>query len=93
VSLRKYAGLGALSIWATAVVVVRSRRIEMPLFDFFVAAVSLVPLGLLLLFWGVFPSDCGSRPIYRESAIYGGPGGGRGLVRFGDAAALDFTFG
>jgi hypothetical protein len=33
------------------------------------AAVSLAPLGVLLLFWGVFPRDRGIHPIYRESRI------------------------
>jgi hypothetical protein len=41
----------------------------MPMLEFFVAAVSLASLGLLLLFWGVFPRDCGIHPIYREPGI------------------------
>jgi hypothetical protein len=39
------------------------------MFDFFVAAVSLAPVGLFLLFWALFPRDCGIHPIYRESGI------------------------
>jgi hypothetical protein len=39
------------------------------MFDFFVTAVNLAPVGLLLLFWGVFPRDCGIHPIYQESGI------------------------
>jgi hypothetical protein len=37
--------------------------------DFFLAALSLAPLGLLLLFWRVFPDDRGVHPIYRNSGI------------------------
>jgi hypothetical protein len=43
--------------------------IEMSMFDFFVAAVSSAPLILLLLFWRVFPRDCGVHPIYRVDGI------------------------
>jgi hypothetical protein len=43
------------------------------MFDFFLAALSsalsLAPLGLLLLFWRVFPRDRDFHPIYRESGI------------------------
>jgi|HubBroStandDraft_1064217.scaffolds.fasta_scaffold282269_1 hypothetical protein len=60
---------GTLITCETAVVVVRSTWIERSMFDFFVAAVNLAPVGLLLLFWGVFPRDCGIHPIYQESGI------------------------
>lgn len=30
---------------------------------------SLVPFGLLLFFWKVFPQDGGIHPIYRKSGI------------------------
>jgi hypothetical protein len=49
--------------------VVRSTSIEMSMFEFIVAALSLAQLGLLLLFWGVFPRDCGVHPIYRKLGI------------------------
>ena len=39
------------------------------MFDFFLAALSLTPLGLFLLFWRMFPRDRGIHPIYRESGI------------------------
>ena len=41
----------------------------MSIFDFLLAALSLVPLGLFLLFWRMFPRDRGVHPIYRESGI------------------------
>ena len=41
----------------------------MSIFDFFLAAFSLAPLGLFLLFWRMFPRDRGVHPIYRESGI------------------------
>jgi hypothetical protein len=41
----------------------------MSIFDFFLAALSLAPLGLFLLFWRMFPRDRGVHPIYRESGI------------------------
>jgi len=34
---------------------------------FFLAAISLAPLGLFLLFWRMFPDDRGIHPIYRDS--------------------------
>jgi hypothetical protein len=37
--------------------------------DLFLAALSLAPLGLFLLFWRVFPRDSAVHPIYRESEI------------------------
>lgn len=37
------------------------------MFDFFLAALSLAPVGLFLLFWRMFPRDRGIHPIYRES--------------------------
>jgi hypothetical protein len=37
--------------------------------DLFLAALSLAPLGLFLLFWRVFPRDSSVHPIYRESEI------------------------
>ncbi len=37
------------------------------MFDLFLAASSLAPLGLFLLFWRVFPRDTAVHPIYRES--------------------------
>ena len=42
---------------------------EMPMFDLFLTALSLAPLGLFLLFWRVFPRDTAVHPIYRESEI------------------------
>jgi hypothetical protein len=39
------------------------------MFDFFLAVLSWAPLGLLLLFWRVFPCDRGFHPIYREPGI------------------------
>jgi hypothetical protein len=41
----------------------------MSMFDFFLAALSVAPLGLFLLFWRMFPRDRGVHPIYRESGI------------------------
>ncbi len=40
---------------------------EMSMFHFFLAALSLAPIGLFLLFWRMFPRDRGIHPIYRES--------------------------
>jgi hypothetical protein len=39
----------------------------MSMFEFIAAALSLAPLGLFLLFWGIFPRDRVVYPIYRES--------------------------
>jgi len=39
------------------------------MFDLFLAALSLAPLGLFLLLWRVFPRDSSVHPIYRESEI------------------------
>jgi hypothetical protein len=39
---------------------------EVPMFDFLLVGFSLAPLGLLLLFWRVFPHDRGLHPIYRD---------------------------
>jgi hypothetical protein len=39
------------------------------MFDFFLAALSLAPLGLSLLFWRMFPRDRGVHPIYRECGV------------------------
>jgi len=41
----------------------------MSMFDFFLAALSLAPLGLFLLFWRMFPRDRGIHPIYRDAEI------------------------
>jgi len=41
----------------------------MSMFDFLLAALSLAPVGLFLLFWRMFPRDRGVHPIYRESGI------------------------
>jgi hypothetical protein len=41
----------------------------MSMFDLFLAALSLAPVGLFLLFWRIFPRDRGIHPIYRESGI------------------------
>jgi hypothetical protein len=41
----------------------------MSMFDFFLAALSLAPVGLFLLFWRMFPRDRGVHPIYRKSGI------------------------
>jgi len=35
--------------------------------DLFLAAISLAPLGLLFLFWSMFPDNRGIHPIYRDS--------------------------
>jgi hypothetical protein len=48
------------------VFVVRSTWSEMSMFDLFLAALSLAPLGLFLLFLRVFPRDTAVHPIYRE---------------------------
>jgi len=42
---------------------------EMSILDLFFAAISLAPLGLLLLFWRMFPDDRGIHPIYRDSRL------------------------
>ena len=43
---------------------------EMSILDLkFLAAISLAPLGLLLLFWSMFPDDRGIHPIYRDSGL------------------------
>jgi hypothetical protein len=42
---------------------------EVPMFDFLLVGFSLAPLGLLLLFWRVFPHDRGFHPIYRDSRM------------------------
>ncbi len=39
------------------------------MFGFFLAALSLAPLGVFLLFWRIFARDRGIHPIYRESGI------------------------
>src|SRR3954453_11197255 len=39
----------------------------MSILDLFLAAISLAPPGLLLLFWRMFPDDRGIHPIYRDS--------------------------
>ena len=39
------------------------------MYDYLLAGFSLVPLGLLLFFWKVFPRDHGIHPIYRESGV------------------------
>lgn len=39
------------------------------MFDFVLLGSSLVPLGLLLFFWKVFPRDSGIHPVYRDSRI------------------------
>ena len=41
----------------------------MSIFDLFLAALSLAPVGLFLLFWRMFPRDRGVHPIYREAGI------------------------
>ena len=51
------------------VFVVRFTWSEMSMFDLFLAALSLAPLGLFLLFWRVFPRDTGVHPIYQDSEI------------------------
>jgi len=40
---------------------------EMSVFDFFLVAFSLAPLGLFILFWKLFHEDRGVHPIYRKS--------------------------
>jgi hypothetical protein len=39
----------------------------MCILDVFLAAVSLSPVGLLVLFWRIFPGDRGIHPIYSDS--------------------------
>ena len=39
----------------------------MSILDLFLAAISLAPLGFLLLFWTMFRDDRGIHPIYRGS--------------------------
>ena len=39
----------------------------MSILDLFLAAISLVPVGLFLLFWRMFPDDRGIHPIYKDS--------------------------
>jgi hypothetical protein len=41
----------------------------MSILDLFLAAISVAPLGLLLLFWRMFPDDHGVHPIYRDSRL------------------------
>jgi hypothetical protein len=41
----------------------------MSILDLFLAAISLVPVGLFLLFWRMFPDDRGIHPIYRDSRL------------------------
>jgi len=41
----------------------------MSIFDLFLAAITLAPFGLFLLFWRMFPDDRGIHPIYRDSSI------------------------
>ena len=36
----------------------------MSILDLFLAAISLAPVGLFLLFWRMFPDDRGIHPIY-----------------------------
>jgi hypothetical protein len=42
---------------------------EMSILDFFLVAISLVGLGVLFLFWRMFPDDRGIHPIYRDSRL------------------------
>jgi len=39
----------------------------MSILDLFLAAIGLAQLGILLLFWRMFPDDHGIHPIYRDS--------------------------
>jgi hypothetical protein len=39
------------------------------MFELGLVGFSLVPLGLLLLFWRRFPRNSGIHPIYRQSGI------------------------
>jgi hypothetical protein len=39
----------------------------MSVFDFFLAGLSLAPLGLFILFWKLFHEDRGVHPIYGKS--------------------------
>jgi hypothetical protein len=41
----------------------------MSILDLFLAAISLVPVGLFVLFWRMFPDDRGIHPIYRGSRL------------------------
>ena len=41
----------------------------MSILDLFLAAIGLAPLGLLLLFWRIFPDDRAIHPIYRDSRL------------------------
>jgi hypothetical protein len=42
---------------------------QISMFDLLLAALSLAPLGLFLLFWRVFPRDTALHPIYRKPEI------------------------
>ena len=65
----QYAGLAAFLSHENSSFLVRPLRIEMSMLDFFVAALSLASVVLLLLFWRLFPRDCGVHPIYRVDGI------------------------
>ena len=39
------------------------------MFALFMVGFSLMPFGLLLLFWNMFPEDHGVHPIYRKSGV------------------------
>jgi hypothetical protein len=67
--LRELCGIGALITREKVVVVIRFTWSEISMFDLFLAALSLAPLGLFLLFWRVFPRDSSVHPIYREPEI------------------------
>jgi hypothetical protein len=41
----------------------------MSILNLFLAAIGLALLGLLLLFWRMFPDDRGVHPIYRDSRL------------------------
>jgi hypothetical protein len=41
----------------------------MSILDLFLAAISLPPVALFLLFWRMFPDDRGIHPIYRDSRL------------------------
>jgi hypothetical protein len=78
--LRELCGIRALVTREKVVFVVRFTWSEMSMFDLFLAALSLAPLGLFVLFWRVFTRDTAAHPIYREPEIEttgkrtGGPG-------------------
>jgi hypothetical protein len=55
--------------WVRAPMVWPYNGNTMSILDLFLAAISLAPVGLFLLFWRMFPHDSGIHPIYRDSRL------------------------